>query len=335
MDNKILKQLLTEYEQKRNLAISNAQEQKENLIKANPELTRIEEELSKISIATAKEMLNSDSKTRDSKIANLKKEANKLIKEKNTFIKNLSTSKNFLQPKYECTTCNDTGFIQKDGQKQMCNCLKQKIYDITYNKSNMGNLDRENFDTFNLIHFSDKPNKELYKSDVSPRENMNLLREKAKSFIENFDNPNEKNLLFTGSTGTGKTFLSNCIAGELLKKGKTVLYQTAPVMLDTIINSKFGKDSSDIPQEVLNCDLLIIDDLGTENLNQIIATELFTIINTRLLNQNHKITKTIISTNLDAKQLNEYYSSRVGSRLIGNYRFLRFFGDDLRYKRNK
>ena len=106
-------------------------------------------------------------------------------------------------------------------------------------------------------------------------------------------------------------------------------------MFDTIINSKFGKEESNIPKEVLTCDLLIIDDLGTESLNQIIATELFTIINTRLLNQDHKITKTIISTNLDAKQLNEYYSTRVGSRLVGNYRFLRFFGDDLRFKRNK
>ncbi len=335
MDNLILKELLTEYEQKRNQAIYISQEKKEQLIKANPELSKIENELSNLSISTAKAMLIKDQNEKEKLLSNLKKESNRLIKEKNAFIKNLSNSKNFLQPKFECSACNDTGFITKDGKKQMCNCLKQRIYDITYNKSNMGNLDRENFDTFNLIHFSDKPNKELYKSDVSPRENMNLLREKAKSFIENFDDPNEKNLLFTGSTGTGKTFLSNCIAAELLKKGKTVLYQTAPVMFDTILDTKFGKTESDIPQEVLNCDLLIIDDLGTESLNQVIATELFTIINTRLLNQNHKITKTIISTNLDAKQINEYYSTRVGSRLVGNYRFLRFFGDDLRYKRNK
>ncbi len=335
MDNILLKQILTEYEIKRNHAIELANLKKEELINANPKLKSIDEELSNISIKTAKAMLNSNKDEREKILNNLKKESNKLIKEKSAFIKNLSKGSKFLEPQFECQNCMDTGFITKNGKSEMCNCLKQRLYDITYNKSNMGNLDRENFETFNLIHFSDKPNKELYGSDISPRENMNLLKEKAKNFIDNFDDPNEKNLLFIGSTGTGKTFLSNCIAKELLLKGKTVLYQTAPVMFDNIINAKFGKDNADteIPNEVLNCDLLIIDDLGTENLNQIIATELFTIINTRLLNQNHKITKTIISTNLDPNQLNQIYSSRVASRLAGNYRFLRFFGDDQRYKR--
>ena len=182
MDNIVLKQLLTEYEQKRNFAIATAQEKKEQLIKANPELSRIENELSRLSIETAKAILVKEKSEKEKILSNLKKESSRLIKEKNAFIKNLSNGKSFLQPKFECSNCNDTGFIEKDGQKQMCNCLKQRIYDITYNKSNMGNLDRENFDSFNLIHFSDKPNKELYKSDISPRENMNLLREKAKTF---------------------------------------------------------------------------------------------------------------------------------------------------------
>ena len=337
MDNILLKKILTEYEAKRNQAIQDAEYRKEQLISTNPELSRIEKELSDISIETAKLVLKSDSEERQKMLASLKRDSNKLIKEKNAFIKQLSKESNFLQPKFECKICKDTGFIEKDGKNQMCSCLTQRLYDATYNKSNMGNLERENFETFNLIHFSDKPNKEQYHSDISPRENMQLLREKAKNFIDNFEDPNEKNLIFIGSTGTGKTFLSNCIAKELLSKGKTVLYQTAPVMFDNIINAKFGRENSDkeMPDEVLNCDLLIIDDLGTENTNQIIATELFTIINTRLLNQNHKITKTIISTNLDPNQLNQIYSSRIASRLAGNYRFLRFFGEDQRYKRNK
>ncbi len=335
MDNILLKQLLTEYEAKRNKAIFEAEERRFELLKVNPELSKIEDKISKLSLETAKIMLNSNSEERTKALVNLKKESNKLIKEKSSFLKQLSKGTDYLNPHFECNLCKDTGYIEKNGKSQMCTCLKQRLYNLTYNKSNIGNLERENFDNFNLIHFSDKPNKELYKSDVSPRDNMQLLKDKALNFINNFDDPTEKNLLFSGSTGTGKTFLSNCIAKELLTQGKTVLYQTAPVMFDNIINAKFGKENSnqDIPQEVLNCDLLIIDDLGTETLNNLIATELFTIINTRLLNQNHKITKTIISTNLDINQLNAQYSTRVGSRLAGNYRFLRFFGDDQRLKK--
>ena len=219
----------------------------------------------------------------------------------------------------------------------MCSCLKQKIFDIAYNKSNMGNLERENFSNFNIRTFSDKSDKEKYKSEISPRENMKIIREKAELFISNFDNPEEKNLIFIGNTGVGKTFLTNCIANEVLKLGKTVLYQTAPVMFDQINNAKFGKENSkfDLYENILNVDLLIIDDLGTEKITDTKITELFTIINTRLLNQNHKITKTIISTNYNVDELFKTYTTRIGSRLAGNYRFLRFFGDDLRFKKNK
>ena len=135
----------------------------------------------------------------------------------------------------------------------------------------------------------------------------------------------------------GKTFLTNCLANELLKEGKTVLYQTAPVMLNSIIDAKFGKENSNINlfDNVLNVDLLIIDDLGTETVNDYKIEELFNIINTRLLNQNHKITKTIISTNLTPEELFKMYTPRIGSRLAGNYRFLRFFGEDLRMRKLK
>ena len=108
-------------------------------------------------------------------------------------------------------------------------------------------------------------------------------------------------------------------------------------MFDKINESKFDKDysSEDLYEDILNVDLLIIDDLGTEKITDYKITELFTIINTRLLNQNHKITKTIISTNLNVDELFQIYTTRIGSRLAGNYRFLRFFGDDLRFKKAK
>lgn len=131
--------------------------------------------------------------------------------------------------------------------------------------------------------------------------------------------------------------MSNCIANELLKKGKTVLYQTSPVLLESVIDYKMSKNKSSIDNiynSVLNCDLLIIDDLGTESLNSMKLSELFTILNTRILNLNNKITKTIISTNLDLNDIFRIYEERIGSRIIGYYDIYRFFGEDLRFKRN-
>lgn len=130
--------------------------------------------------------------------------------------------------------------------------------------------------------------------------------------------------------------MSNCIANELLKEGKTVLYQTAPVLLESVINYKMSKNKSSIDNiynSVLNCDLLIIDDLGTESLNSMKLSELFTILNTRILNLNNKVTKTIISTNLDINDIFRIYEERIGSRIIGYYDIYRFFGEDLRFKR--
>ena len=121
----------------------------------------------------------------------------------------------------------------------------------------------------------------------------------------------------------------------MIKKGKNVLYQTAPIMFDKILDSKFGKTSSDIVNDIYTVDLLIIDDLGTETKSEYKITELFNIINTRFLNQNNKITKTIISTNLTLQQLYDIYDERIVSRIIGNYDACYFFGEDIRTLKKK
>ena len=129
--------------------------------------------------------------------------------------------------------------------------------------------------------------------------------------------------------------MSNLIAYELLKKGKSVVYQTAPVLLETVINYKKNQTknfSNDFYKSILDCDLLILDDLGTETISSMTITELFTIINTRILNFDHKSTKTIISTNLDINQIFNTYGERIGSRIAGFYDIYCFFGEDLRFK---
>ena len=130
--------------------------------------------------------------------------------------------------------------------------------------------------------------------------------------------------------------MSNCIAQELLKKGKTVLYQTAPILLESVIDYKMSKQKNttdNIYKSILEADLLIIDDLGTESLNSMKLSELFTILNTRILNLNNKITKTIISTNLNINDIFRNYEERIGSRIVGYYDIYYFFGDDLRFKK--
>ena len=130
--------------------------------------------------------------------------------------------------------------------------------------------------------------------------------------------------------------MSNCIAAELLKCGKTVIYQTSPVLLEKVVNYKMNRQrnvDTNFYQSILDCDLLIIDDLGTETLNSMMLSELFTIINTRILNLNNKVTKTIISTNLNIKEIFDYYEERLGSRIAGFYDIYYFFGDDLRFKK--
>lgn len=330
MADLILRQLLSEYEKKRFIANTNFEYKKASLYKEHPELEEIISKLNNYAILLSKMILEGNAE----KAEELKNDFNKLKIDKENLLKKLNLSEDFFTPNYECKLCNDTGYIVNEDEKTvLCNCIKQKLFDIKYNSSNIGDLNKENFSTFDLSLYSTEVNKEKFKANISPRDNIVNIKRIADHFIENFDNPEEKNLLFTGNTGLGKTFLSNCIASELLKSNKTVLYQSASSMLDAIIDYKFGKeDSSDnIYRNTLTVDLLIIDDLGTENINALKFAELFNIINTRLLNQNNHITKTIISTNLSIENLFKNYDERIVSRLVGYYNICRFFGDDIRF----
>ena len=331
MDNSTLHSLLQEYEQKRIRANLLLENRKKELYLKYPKFADIDREINLLSIKKINFILSTNSTEIadiDAKINNLKEQKNKLFNEYNISV-------DFLKPIYECNICADTGYINNNNKTLMCSCLKQKLFNLQYNKCNIGNLESENFSTFSLDYYSDEVNPEKYGIPISPRENVKRIKDLSINFINNFDNPKQKNLLFTGDTGLGKTFLCNCIAYELLKQGKTVLYQTAPVMIDSIINYRFSKtpSNSNIIDHILNVDLLIIDDLGTETLNTMKLTELFTIINSRILNQNNKITKTIISTNLSLRDLFSIYNERIGSRFVGHYDIFKFVGDDIRFKK--
>lgn len=329
MNNSILNDVLKEYEKKRLSNIYKLEERKKKLYASNPDLIDIDNKLSKSSINTAKCILQGNS---GKYLEDLKKEIQTLKKEKIDILEKAGVSKDYLLPIYDCKICKDTGYVLENGKTKMCNCLKQELYNIEYNEKNMTYIKNQTFNNFDISLFSDEIDEKKYNSKISPRENIIDIKNAALNFINNFDNENTKNLIFSGGTGLGKTFLSNCIVNNLLEKGKTVMYQTAPVMLDSLISDLFAKpeNQTGISKNLLSVDLLVIDDLGTENLNSMKFTELYKIINTRLLTGK---TKTIISTNLDLRGLFKTYDERLASRFVGYYDIYRFYGDDIRLKK--
>ena len=322
-----IKKLERQYEIKRNQADALFISEKKAIYDSTPKLAQIDKEITKRGIQTARLSLNLTVEEREASIKKLQKEITDLKNEKEQILKKLNIS---LVPKYSCHKCNDTGYILKNGLSEMCSCMKQELLNEAYNKSNMNNLQQETFEKLDLNLFSEVPNIEKYKSDISPRENIKKIIDVSKNFVKNFDNPEQKNLLFTGTTGIGKTYISSCIANEVIKNGYNVLYQTSPILLDSIFNYKYNnKSSKDLYDNLFSVNLLIIDDLGTENLTAAKFTEIFTILNARLLTPK---TKTIISTNFSLEELSKMYDTRILSRLIGNFSICRFFGEDIRLR---
>ena len=194
-------------------------------------------------------------------------------------------------------------------------------------------LERDNFNTFDIDVFSDMP---VEGKELSPRENMKAMLQDMYNYTFNFGEDSEEesgNLLFLGTPGLGKTFMCSCIAKEILNKGYTVIYQTSFNLLEVIERYKFKTETYSATDEenyrnLFTCDLLIIDDLGTEMPNSFTNSELFNIINSRL-NAKKKI---IISTNLNLLQIKEIYTERILSRIVGNFKMYEFYGRDLRLK---
>lgn len=323
------KRIEREYEIRRNNANKTYKELKETIYRKNPRLQEIETEISKCGIKAAKLSMVAQTIDKDKICNELKEKINQLKEEKEKILEQLKVE---LKPNYICSKCEDTGYIKTNGETHMCPCFKQELINESYSKSNLYKLKEESFDKVDLNLFSSEPSVTKYKTEISPRENMKKVIQLSKDFIENFDSPNQKNLLFTGTPGVGKTFMSSCIANEIINKDYTVLYQTSSLLLNSIFDYKYNKieKSKELYDNLFNVNLLVIDDLGTENLTAAKFEELFTIINSRLITPN---TKTIISTNLSLEELAKTYDHRIISRLMGNFHIIRFYGDDIRLKK--
>ena len=286
-----------------------------------PRLTAIDNAIASCSIKQAQKLLDGDRGALEA----LKKQIQAYRDEKKAIYNHLGYPEGYFDPVYTCPDCKDTGYI--DGLR--CHCFKQAVINTVYSQSNIRQiLDRENFSSFSFDYFSDE--------DINPTTGLSSLKtmenavRDCKHFIDDFDNK-PKNLFLYGNTGVGKTFLSNCVAKELLDKGYSVIYFTAFQLFDILSKGVFEKDSDAIAahKNIFDCDLLIIDDLGSERSNSFTASQLFLCINERILRQK----STIISTNLELAQIVDIYSERTLSRISSNYSIIKLFGDDIRIKK--
>ena len=241
-----------------------------------------------------------------------------LTRKKALLLTGAGYSINYLNPPYVCPDCKDTGYIGNE----VCHCFKQAMLDNTYQQSNASMLlKEENFDTLSHEYHTGE---ELTKFIEAEKASIN--------FVLNFETENT-NILFKGTAGTGKSFLSNCIANELIKKGYSVIYSSSVSLFEKISSYTFSKDKSSLDnplKDIYTCDLLVIDDLGSELTNQFVCSELFSIVNERHLRDK----STVISTNLDFSEISARYTERTFSRLYSYYDIYDLSGNDVRiYKK--
>ncbi|MBQ4530871.1 MAG: ATP-binding protein [Lachnospiraceae bacterium] len=298
---------------------------REEIYQKLPAYAMMEEEIVSLSMEEAKKQLLED----EFSLAQTKAAIHSLIASKQDLLTSNGYSKDYLEDIYDCKDCNDTGYIE--GKK--CHCFRQAEINLLYTQSNVKNiLESENFNTFRFDFYN-----ESY-IDPTTGHNSLVLAQNAFDiclhFTQNFDSEFE-NLLIYGSVGVGKTFLTHCVAKSLLESGHSVIYFTAHQLFDTLAEQKFDTQSADtIPEtstHILDCDLLIIDDLGTELTNSFVSSQLFLCINERFLRKK----STMISTNLSLSKINETYSERTFSRLSGNYKLIKLTGEDIRRKKRR
>ncbi|WP_139906093.1 ATP-binding protein [Clostridium thermarum] len=286
-----------------------------------PEVLDLERLIGKLCVELSMSALRTI-ENREEYIKELKEKITDLRMKKTELLVSNGYSQDYLSLHYRCNKCKDTGYIGS----AKCSCYRQKLVKLHYKDSELSEILRENnFDNFNMEYYSAK---RIGDEPESPRKNIEKILSKVLSFIKNFSSTKD-NLLFYGNSGTGKTFLSHCIAKELLDKGYFVVYKTAEELIQNLRKIRFENDET-LEQQLLDCDLLIIDDLGTEQINDFSKTELFNILNKRLLRQK----KILVSTNYSLKELVSIYSERITSRLLGNFNLCKFYGEDIRVTKN-
>lgn len=236
-------------------------------------------------------------------------------------------SADVFEPDYHCKKCNDTGYYDENGRTLVCSCMKQALVACACDELNrIAPLSLSTFESFSLDYYEKSQDG---RTGISPYNQMSRILRYCQNYAEKFSK-NSESILMKGATGLGKTHLSLAIANEVIKKGFGVIYVSAPSLMQRLEKQFFSKDNDDSALDILlDCDLLIVDDLGTEFHGQFSVSQMYNIFNSRML-CNKPI---IINTNLTMRELEKIYTERFVSRISGNAQKLDFLGSDIRIRK--
>ena len=303
--------IIRSYEEKQRKARYLQEEHTAQVYAAIPEYEELERQVSSTSITQGRKLLSGDSNA----LLELKEQLKILSTKKAELLKAHGFPADYLSPVYECPHCKDTGYIEN----KKCSCFRSAEIELIYEQSHIKNLLKT--DNFGSLSY------DFYEGDDLERFKKAVIE--CQKFIKNFHS-DYHNLFFYGTVGTGKSFLSSCIAKELIDQGQLVIYFSATQLFDALSKSTFDKESieaaSGIYEDIYECDLLIIDDLGTELTNAFVSSQLFSCLNNRHLRKK----STIITTNLSLEELRDRYSDRIFSRITSNYGMCKLTGRDIR-----
>lgn len=294
----------------------------ENACAAIPALRSMDDEIASVSVSGARTFLDGDTAS----LASLKERIRTLSAQKRLLLTEHGFPEDYLELHYTCPDCRDTGYIGPE----KCHCFKKAMIDLLYTQSNLQEvLKTENFSTFSLRYYSDNHIDPL--TGRSSKESVQTALKICHNFVDTFSDEFQ-NILLYGDTGVGKTFLSHCIARELIEASRSVIYFSASRFFELLAQNTFNKkdaSETDMFTHIYECDLLIIDDLGTELANGFTISQLFACLNERILRRK----STIISTNLALDDIKSIYSERIFSRISSSYIMLRLTGDDIRIQK--
>ncbi len=314
---------MAELSRRKNRAEREAQKRRSAFYDLCPRAKEIQQQMASTASQTARAVFAGEKAA--PAIAQLREKNLELQKERESLLLQAGLEKDALVPRYHCPKCEDTGYI--DGK--MCDCLKGLLRQEAYRSLNqMTPLTLSGFDQFQLGYYSDQSEG----GEPSPRAHMGKIFSFCQEYAAHFQQHSES-LLFQGRTGLGKTHLSLAIAREAIEKGYGVVYGSVQNFVSALEKERFGRSDSDADtnQVLLHCDLLILDDLGTEFSTSFVTAALYNLINTRLMAEK----PTIISTNLSMKELLDRYGERMVSRMIGGYLRFEFVGRDIRQIKNR
>ncbi len=312
--------LLRSYEETRVRHLHEQKLKREEIYAKLPVLAELDRKLASDSVSAARAALDGDTAA----LEQLSENNRKISSQKTQILQSAGYPADCLELTYTCPDCKDTGFI---GQEK-CHCFKQALTLALSENSTLSHLlEKENFDTFSFSYYDDlTADTQL---QITPRANIRKIVADARQFVNEFDTVC-RSLLIYGNTGVGKTFLTNCIAKALMDTAHHVVYMTSHALFEAFEAHRFEHaeqpESSILYHYIFHCDLLIIDDLGTELSNAFTNSMLYTCINERQLHRK----STVISTNLSLEQLRDRYSERIFSRITGNYTLWKLIGKDIR-----